>query len=83
VTHLDTTSGAIQGAVLLLLPLAPAPCAEIGTVGFEPGVFPDRWRFADTVGWLAAVASDERPRGTLGYSIWLGDEWDESPSHTL
>ena len=82
--HLDTTSGAIQGVVLLLLPLAPAPCDESGTGGFEPGVFPDRCRFADTVGWLAAVASDERPRGTPGYSIWLGDGWDETSfSHPL
>ncbi|HWS97156.1 MAG TPA: hypothetical protein VN620_11880 [Candidatus Methylomirabilis sp.] len=67
-------------AVLLLSPLAPAPYAGTGAVDVEPGVFPDRWWFADTVGWNAGVASDERPRGTPGYSTWLGDGWGESPS---
>ena len=70
----------MRGAAARLPPLAAAPCTEIGVVDFEPGVFPDRWWFADTLGWHAGVASDERPRGTRGYSTWLGDGWDESPS---
>ena len=79
-THMGTTSPAMRGAAARLPPLAAAPCTEIGVVDFEPGVFPDRWWFADTLGWHASVASDERPRGTRGYSTWLGDGWDESPS---
>ena len=79
-THMGTTSPAMRGAAARLPPLAAAPCTEIGVVDFEPGVFPDRWWFADTLGWHAGVASDERPRGTRGYSTWLGDGWDESPS---
>jgi len=79
-THMGTTSPALRGAAALLPPLAAAPCTETGVVDIEPGVFPDRWWFADTAGWHAGVASDERPRGTRGYSTWLGDKWDESPS---
>ena len=60
--------------------LPPLLARETGTGGFEPGVSPDRWWSADTAGWHAVVASDERPRGTPGYSTWLGDGWDESPS---
>jgi len=78
---MGTGCPAWQKSVLLLSPLAPAPDAETGSVDVEPGVFPDRWRFADTAGWHAGVASDERPRGTPGYSTWLGDGWDKRPSH--
>jgi hypothetical protein len=53
---------------------------ETGTAGSELGAFADRCWFADTVGWHAGGASDERRRGTPGYSIWLGDGWDGSPS---
>ena len=80
VTHIGTTSPAMRGAAPRLPPLAAAPGTDTGVVDFEPGVFPDRWWFADTLGWHAGVASDERPRGTRGYSTWLGDGWDESPS---
>jgi hypothetical protein len=79
-THMDTTSPALRGGAPLLPPLAVALCTETGAVDFEPGVFPDRWWFADTLGWPAGVASDERPRGTPGCSTWPGDGWDESPS---
>ena len=81
--HMGTGCPAWRKSVLLQSPLAPAPDAELGSVDVEPGVFPDLWRFADTAGWHAGVASDERPRGTPGYSTWLGDGWGESPSRGL
>jgi hypothetical protein len=49
-THMGTTCPASRAAARLLPPLAAAACADTGVVGFEPGVFPDRWWFADTAG---------------------------------
>ena len=59
------------------------PRSGIDTAGFGPGVSADPWESVDTSGWRAFVASAALQPDTRGYSIELGDGWDETAPRIL